>query len=95
MMRVPSTEKGGREKDGKFTTYSDVFNYLLEMYSSDYVIEEADENLYRLVETTRINPADYSILLPKQVFQCGLVYSESSKFGIYIEGLHESIRGAV
>lgn len=87
IMRVTSTDKVGQAKDGNSTTYSDEFIYLLENYASEDVIAEAKGNRRPLVRTLHMIPTDYVMLLSRQVFRCGPVYSKSRILGIYIEGL--------
>lgn len=66
-------------------------NFLLERYASDDIIPKADRTLRHFLQTPRMIPVDYKILLTKQLFRCGLVHSESIRLVDYIEGLHESI----
>lgn len=48
-LRVKSPEKVSEVKQGKFTTFSDMVDYLLETYASKDGIDEAKGNLRSLV----------------------------------------------
>lgn len=93
-IRVTSPENVGQGRDKNYTTYRDVRNYLLETFSFDDGIVEAEGNCRRLLHTPLMSPADYAVLLSKLVVRCILVHSESSMLVIFIEVLHESILGA-
>lgn len=94
IMRV-HPKKVVHAKYGKFTTYIFVANYVLQTYASENVISGAEGNIHHLVLKTRMSLWEYDILLSKKVFQCGVLYLYSSMSDIYIEGVHEYIRGAV
>jgi len=95
MMRLSTPETAGESKEGKLTTYSDVVNYLLHTYASDDVIAETEAGLRQFVQTPKMTEQDYATQLTLKVLRCGAVYSEARLIGMYVEGLHESIRGAV
>lgn len=81
-----------RHKEGTLTTYCEVVNYLLETYATDDVIAETDAEILRFTQPPTKSPTEYAEALWNKALRCDRVYDEYVLKGIFIEGLHESIR---
>jgi len=86
---------GGKTKASQLTSYPAVVQFLLRTYATDEVIAEADAEISRYRQPDRMSPQDYAHNLWTKALKCGTVHDEDRLKGIFIEGLHESIRQSV
>ena len=80
---------------GKLTTYCQVIQYLLQTYASDEEIARVDAEVKRFVQQPNQSAHKYALALYDKTSRCGPVYTEEDIISLFVEGLHESIRGHV
>lgn len=76
-------------KEGTLTGYREVINYLLVTYVTDDGIAEMDAEILQFAQPMQ---TEYAEPLWRKKLHCNLVYDAFVLRGIYIEGLHSSIR---
>lgn len=48
------------QKEGNLTIYSELINYLLESYATDYVITEMDFKILQFTQLSGMTPTEYA-----------------------------------
>lgn len=73
------------------TSSGDVISYLLETYTTGYVIPGMDVEILRFTQPTNMTPMEYADALWNKMLCCYLVYDEYVPKGIIIRVLHSLI----
>lgn len=81
-----------RKQRVNLTPYPEVVNYLIHTYGTDELIAEADGEIKQFRQRSRMVHSQYSKGSWTNEHKCGTVYTEDGLKGIFIEGLHETIR---
>ena len=90
--RALSSARSG-SKDGM--TYCQAVQYLLRVYATDDAIATAHMDISQFKIASNSNELKYAQELLSKAYKCGDVYPMNVLRGYYVEGSHESIRGAL
>lgn len=78
-------------KEGPFTMYCEVVNYLLETYATNNPIDETTEKIMRFTQPLNNTPIEYNELLWSKALRYNLVYHEYVLNGNFTEALEDCI----
>lgn len=82
-----------RRKEGTLTSYCEVVTYLLESSATDdFFIAEPDAKILRYTQPWNMMPTEYGRALWNKALRCDRDHDEYICKGIFLEGLHGSIR---
>lgn len=87
-----ATKKDDPEQEGKWTTHCQVSNYLPATYAPNEVIAEGEADIANFKPPKAVSAVHYSGVLCEKALNCGSVYDDSRLKGLFIGGLHESVR---
>lgn len=86
--QVTADIKKDRQQEGKPTMYFEVVNYLLEMYATNDVIAETEDEIDNSKQYAGIMAVCYLEVYREEVPRCSHVNHESRLMGVFIQILH-------
>lgn len=93
--RVCATKEADPRKEGNMTTDCQVVSFLLATYATDDVLTVLKANVANFKQLEGMPVIRYSEVLWENALRCGLVYRESRRKGVFINGLHKSTHFAM
>lgn len=89
---VQSSNSNKRQEEGALTSICEVVHYLLDTYATEDGNTEIGAKIFCITQPSNMTPKDHVGTLWNKVIYCDWDYDESVLKGIFIEGLHRSIR---
>ena len=76
----------------KLRTYDQVVNHLIRTYATDDIIADTEADIDSFKQPQNKTASEYADLLHTKTLRAGAVYSDYRLKGLFIEGLHDSVR---